>query len=94
MECIALHSRVVENDICVKCYVHEQLSMQETRCFFKERKSQRVTSSKISPDVYHLVNTMRHFIVSVSYPVKNGRGLNPSATDLGLTLDRSPAARA
>ena len=36
---------------------------------------QRVISSQISPHVYHLINTMRRFIVSVSYPVKGAAGI-------------------
>jgi hypothetical protein len=36
--------------------------------FSRPMSSQRVTSPKMSPHVYHLINTMGRFIISVSYP--------------------------
>jgi hypothetical protein len=36
--------------------------------------SQHVTSSKMSPNVYQIINMMVHFIISISYPVNAGEG--------------------
>ncbi len=36
---------------------------------------ERVTSSKMSPHVYQLINMMCHFIISVSYPIKPRSGI-------------------
>jgi hypothetical protein len=66
-----------------------RFAVKRTRTHFAPSPQQRVTffasvsppqhasaftSSKMSPDVYQMINTMRRFVVSVSYPVSCLRG--------------------
>jgi hypothetical protein len=50
-------------------------------------------SSKISEDVYHLVNSMVHFTSSISYPVKPWEGWYLEANWLIVHLRTSRASR-
>ena len=58
---------------------------------YTQKSSHRITSLHMSPDVYHLVNTMCHFIVSVSYPVnphvREGKEMVPQTPSLESVLD-------